>query len=451
MTDSWKTALVLGLGESGEAAARLLRAEGVAVTVADGAETPALREKVARLAEEGVPVLVGAKELPAGPFDVAVISPGIPASSPWVAELNRRAVPVISELELGWRRRACRVVAITGSNGKSTAVKWLAESLAQAGLRAAPSGNYGDAICRVVRERPNLDWLVLEVSSFQLETVDEFRPEVGVLLNVLPNHLDRHGTMAAYTALKARLFARTRAGDTCLAPCVLREAVRGLAGGAGRWLAFGPEPESDYRWCDGRVWRGDAARADLRGTRFDNEILGPAAAAVVAAAEACGADAACVERAARVFEPLPHRMETAAESGGVRFINDSKATNIAAMVAALQMAGRPVRLIAGGLAKETDFTPARKALAAHARGVYLVGRAAEPMRQAWADVVPCELCGTLDRAVARAAEVAVEGETVLLSPACTSYDQYKNYGERGAHFIRCARERAAAGAPRTGA
>ena len=439
MTSAWNRALVLGLGESGEAAARLLRAEGVEVAAADGADTPALREKAGLLAREGVAVSLGAHPLPGGDFDVAVVSPGLPPASPWLQEIQRRGIPAVSELELGWSRRTCRVVAVTGSNGKSTAVKWLAESLEQAGLRAVPAGNYGAAICRVAREQPGLDWLVLEVSSFQLETVDAFRPEVGVMLNILPNHLDRHGSMEAYAALKARLFARALPSDICLVPAARRDEVRALSGGGGRWLTFGTGPESDYQWRNGRVWRGGAARADLRGTRFDNDVLGPAAAAVVAAAEACGAEAACVERAARAFQPLPHRMQKVAEGRGVWWVNDSKATNVAALVAGLRMAGRPVRLIAGGLAKETDFTPAREALRDVARGVYLIGRAAEAMRRAWADVVPCELCGTLDVAVRRAAENAVAGETVLLSPACTSYDQYKNYGERGEHFGRCAR------------
>ncbi|HOW97843.1 MAG TPA: UDP-N-acetylmuramoyl-L-alanine--D-glutamate ligase [Kiritimatiellia bacterium] len=434
-----KRALVLGLGESGEAAARLLRAEGAAVMAADGVDTPALREKAGRLSAEGIEVALGANPLPCGAFDLAVVSPGLPPASPWLQEVKRRGIPAISELELGWSRRSCRVVAVTGSNGKSTAVKWLAEALQQAGLRAMPAGNYGAAICRVVREQPGLDWLVLEVSSFQLETVDAFRPEVGVLLNILPNHLDRHGSMESYAALKARLFARTLPSDTCLVPAARRDEVRALSGGAGRWLAFGAGPESDYRWREGRVWRGGAACADLRGTRFDNDVLGPAAAAVVAAAEACGADAACAERAARDFQPLPHRMQKVAEGWGVWFVDDSKATNVAAMVAALRMAGRPVRLVAGGLAKETDFRPAREVLREFARGVYLVGHAAEAMRRAWSDAVPCVLCGTVDEAVRRAAKEAAAGETVLLSPACTSYDQYKNYGERGEHFARCAR------------
>ncbi|MBU1694675.1 MAG: UDP-N-acetylmuramoyl-L-alanine--D-glutamate ligase [Verrucomicrobia bacterium] len=436
------SALVLGIGESGAAAARLLRSEGVAVTAVDGADTPALREKAAVLTGEGIRVLTGASVLPDGPFDLGVVSPGIPASSPWVQTLARRGLPLLSELELGWCRRTCRVAAITGSNGKSTAIKWLAESLQQAGLRAAPGGNYGAAICRVVREQPDLDWLVLEVSSFQLETVNTFRPEVGVLLNVLPNHLDRHGDMAAYTALKARLFARAAPSDACIIPHALRGPVRELSGGAGRWITFGTEPDSDYRWQAGSVLQNGAMCADLKGTYFDNEILGPGAAAVVAAAVACGADPDDVGRAARAFQPLPHRMQKVAEAGGVWFVNDSKATNLAAMTGALRMAGRPVRLIAGGLAKETDFSPARHVLAASARGVYLVGRAAEAMRRAWADAVPCVMCGTLERAVERAAAEARPGETVLLAPACTSFDQFRNYEERGVRFVEYARNAA---------
>jgi UDP-N-acetylmuramoylalanine--D-glutamate ligase len=433
-------ALVCGLGESGEAAALLLRTEGSTVTVVDRGDTPALRARGGTLERQGVHVLLAASsDLPTDPFDVCIVSPGIAESSSWVAGARSRCIPVLSELELGWSRARSRMVAVTGSNGKSSAVKWLAESLQAAGLTAAPAGNYGPAMCRMVREQPNLNWLVLEVSSFQLETVDQFRPDVGILLNIHPNHFDRHKDLRTYTATKARLFAKMRPADTCIVHQPVMAEVRALAGGDGRWLSFGNGPAADYRYEEGRVLHKGSIRADLSGTYFGNPVLGLAAAAVIAGIEACGLDAGCAVRAARAFEPLPHRMEVVGEVGGVKYINDSKATNLSAMAAALRMLPGKTRLIAGGLVKENDFSFVKEVLAQKVVGVYLIGQASEVMASAWSDVVPCLRCGTLSAAVARAGRDASLGETVLLSPACASFDQFRNFEERGDCFTELVR------------
>ncbi|MFH0953045.1 MAG: UDP-N-acetylmuramoyl-L-alanine--D-glutamate ligase [Verrucomicrobiota bacterium] len=440
MMQSGSKALVLGLGDSGEAAAALLQAEGMQVTAIDKADSPELRARAQRLQGLGARVLLGAAGVPDGAFDLCVVSPGVPVASPWIADMSRRAVPVVSELELGWSRRTGRTVAITGSNGKSTAVKWFAESLQQAGLKAAPVGNYGPAVSKVVRERRDLDWLVLEVSSFQLETVRDFRPEVGILLNINPNHLDRHGDLPTYARMKARLFSRTTEKDVCIVHESLAAAVRPLAGGRGVWRTFGSTAAADYRYEAGRITREGKVLADVGGTYFGNEILGVTAAAVVAGIEACGADAGCVVRAARAFEPLPHRTELVAEFSGVRFINDSKATNLSAMSAALRMSPGRVRLIAGGLVKEKDFGFVKELLAEKVLGVYLIGLATEAMASAWSDVVPCFRCGTLDVAVRRARADARAGETVLLSPATASFDQFRNFEERGQRFAQLVKD-----------
>lgn len=435
-----RQALVCGLGGSGEAAARLLRSEGAEVTVIDQASTDALRAQASALGTLGVRVMLGAAKLPADRFDVCVVSPGVPASSPWLKEARERGLRVISELELGWARRRGRVVAITGSNGKSTAVKLFAESLRQAGLKAEPGGNYGPAVCKLVLEQPVLDWLVLEVSTFQLETVDEFRPDVGILLNIHPNHLDRHGDMATYTRLKARLFSRTTAKDTCLVHEDLLAGVRRLSGGGGAWRSFGTSEHADYRYENGRVFRGGRAAADFTDTCFANDVLGLAAAAVVGGLDACGVGPEGAVRAARAFKPLPHRMELVGEIRGVRFINDSKATNLSAVAAALRMSRGKVRLIAGGLVKEKDFSFVKELLAQRVQGVYLIGQASEAMASAWSDVVPCFRCQTLDVAVRKAGGDALAGETVLLSPACASFDQFRNFEERGQRFAGLVRD-----------
>lgn len=427
--------LVCGLGDSGCAAAEALLDAGVRVTAVDRDAGAALAARTRRLADAGARVVLGAGPLPDGRFDRCVVSPGLAWDSPWLADLRARGVPLQSELEYGWTLRRSRTVAVTGSNGKSTAVKWLAETLAAGGHTALACGNYGRPMTAAARTEPPPEWLVAEVSSFQLETVTAFRPEVGVLLNVLPNHLDRHHDMAAYTALKARLFAQAGPDDVAIVPQALAADIRRLAGGRGRWLTFGGEDGADYVFRGGRVLREGKPAADLSGTVFDHPVLGVNAAAVVAAVEACGLPGACAAAAARGFQTLPHRLQQLPSRRGVHFVNDSKATNLAALAAALRVLPGGVRLIAGGLSKETDFTPVLGLLRERARGVYLVGRAAEAMGAAWDRHVPCRLCKTLDVAVRQAWQDAQPGETILLSPACASYDQFRNYAERGECFI----------------
>ena len=426
--------LVCGLGASGDAAARLLLSEGSRVTLIDRSDSPELRKTADALEKAGAQILLGAGAVPDGSFDLCVISPGFSPKAPWVAEVRRRGIDVLSEMELGWSRRKGPVIAVTGSNGKSTAVKWLAESINQAGLRANPGGNYGPPVCRMVMEEPDLDYLVMEVSSFQLESVRAFRAEAGILLNLNPNHLDRHGDMHTYLSAKARLFSQTKPEDACVVPEDLLDRVRGLSGGRGRWITFGQSGKADYRFSKSAVRRGDTVVASFKGTRFDNEVLGLAAAAVVAALEARNIDPAGAVRAAEQFEPLPHRMQPVAEFRGVRFVNDSKGTNLSAMAAALAMTPGRVRLIAGGLVKENDFGFIKVLLAEKAAGIYLIGQASDDMASAWSDAVPCFKCGTLDVAVRKAWADAHPGETVLLSPACASFDQFRNFEERGERF-----------------
>ncbi len=443
MKTSYKTALVLGLGESGEAAAELLGAEGTAVTVLDRAGETALGDRARRLQSRGIRVLPGVETVPEEPFEVCIVSPGVPVTAPWIREVQRRGIPFVSELELGWSRRGkSRVVAVTGSNGKSTVVKWMAEILQMAGQRAQPAGNYGEAVSRAVLQEKDLDWLVLEVSSFQLETVRDFRADVGILLNVNPNHLDRHGDLSTYMALKARMFARTGAGDACVVHEPVIEKVRGLSGGKGKWISFGASATAYYQYAAGRVLAGGEPHADFRNTYFDNEILGVAAAAVVAGIRSCGYEATYAEKAARSFKPLPHRMEVTGRINGITFINDSKATNLSAMAAALRMLPGNVRLIAGGLVKEKDFSFVKEVLAKKAIGVYLIGQASEFMASAWSDVVPCFRCGTLEAAIRKARSDAKKGDTILLSPACASFDQFRNFEERGQRFARLMQDQA---------
>ncbi len=434
MAGGAQNALVLGLGASGVAAARLLRRQKAAVTAADAADNPVLRQTAAALRAEGCAVSVGAAGLPPGVFDLCVVSPGLPADSPWLRAAAARGIPVVSELAFGWRHLRARVLAITGSNGKSTLVKLCAEALARAGRRACPAGNYGRPACQVVLDGAEYDWVVLEVSSFQLEFPGEIRPDVAVLLNVLPNHLDRHGGMATYRNLKFRLFAALGAGNVgIMEPALLRRFDPPAS--AAQWLTFGRAPPADFIYRPGRVTGpGGAAVINLSGTVFDNPVLGAAAAAAAAAMQACGIAAPCLEAAAREFVALPHRMEAVGCAGGVRFINDSKATNMAAMCAALRALPGPLRLIAGGTGKGEPFGPAAALLRGKAAAVYLIGQSAPAMAEAWRGAVDCRICGTLDAACAAAWDDAGPGDTILLSPGCASFDQFRNFEERGQRF-----------------
>lgn len=427
-------ALVLGLGASGESAARLLAGEGSGVTVVDQAESEELTQRRDALRALDVRVELGATMLPDENFDVCVVSPGVTPGSAWLAEMKKRGTKILPEFELGWSRRKARVVAVTGTNGKSTMVKWIADTLNEAGQVAVPCGNYGYPVCSAVIDHGDAAWLVIEISSFQLENVDAFRPDVGLLLNLLPNHLDRHGTMDDYTSAKSRLFAHTIATDACIVHEPLLERIRELSGGAGHWISFGETRASEYVYRSGRVQRAGKNVANLEGTYFANDVLGCNAAGGVAALESCGVPSKFAVQSAMHFEPLPHRMQPVRDFEGVKFVDDSKATTLTALSAGLRMCTGKARLVAGGLLKENDLDSVKKVLAERASAIYLIGRASETMFKAWSGIVSCVICETLDRAVTQAWRDARSGETVLLSPGCASFDQFRSYAERGDRF-----------------
>lgn len=433
LPDPDKKALVLGLGSSGMAAARLLRRRGVAVTAVDAkAPDAAARSALDAMGAACLAPCGDALEADAG---FAVASPGVRADGPWIRELRARGVPVMAEAELGWLcRGTARVLAVTGSNGKSTLVKLCAETLAKAGFRAVPAGNYGLPVCEAV-EQAAWDWLVIEVSTFQLETMERFRPEAGILLNLHPNHLDRHGTMEVYAGLKARLFARLEAGDTALVHEGALRFLPRLDCGAGTLRLFGAGPLAEVRYADGRIsGLRDGRCVSVRGTPFDNGILGVAAAAAAGAMDAIGVDPAALESAAAAFEMLPHRMQTVREIRGVRFVDDSKATNLAAVAAALEMTPAPVRLIAGGMLKESDVKSIKDLLVKKCVKVYGIGKTAPILKKEWGEWLLFEDCHVLEQAVQKAWREANAGETVLLSPGCSSFDQFKSFEDRGEQF-----------------
>lgn len=433
----YSKALVCGLGASGVAAARLLRAEHTEVRGVDERDTSETRVRAQELVTLGCVVDLGVSQAPTDDFDVAVVSPGWALDEPFLSALRGRGIPLIAEMELGWSRFRGRTLAVTGSNGKSSVVKALASAFGAAGHSAIPCGNYGQPVCQAVMDSPAANWLVIEVSSFQLETCRAFRPDVGLLLNILPNHLDRHGTMAAYAQLKARMFSRQQPDDVALVPPEWLERFRAWSGGQGAWTTFGAESEATIGYSPGRI-AGQGRAIDIHGSLFDNAVLGPNAAGLFGAARGAGVAPEHIRKALLQFEPLPHRARRIGEYDGVVYVDDSKATNLSAMMASLRMQDRPVWLIAGGRPKETDFTAAIPVLRERVRGVFLIGEAAAAMEAAWGQEVSCQVCGTLEHAVGTARMAARPGDCILLAPACTSYDQFRSYVERGDAFGRWA-------------
>jgi len=374
-------ALVYGLGRSGRAAAERL-------------DDPVLVDRT--LGNEGDLALLDG-------VDVVVKSPGVPGDVPLVAQARRRGVPVWSEVELGYRLLAphgTKLVGVTGTNGKTTTTELLGAIFRAAGRDVAVAGNVGTPLTSVHRA----EWVVCELSSFQLEDVHELACDVAVLLNLEPDHLDRHGSFDAYRAAKLRIFERARA----------KVVPRGLG-------------------VDGTVFSADdplPAEPLIRG-RHNREN----AAAATAAARAAGIADEHIAAGLRTFPGVPHRLELVAERDGVRYVNDSKATNVAAALRALDAyAEEPVHLILGGSPKGEDFAPLAAAIGPNVRSVHLVGAEAERLR----DAVGGDVDATLDRAVEHAAELARPGDVVLLSPACASFDQFRNFEDRGEAFRRLA-------------
>jgi len=446
---------VLGFERSGRALADALLSRGVSVAVGDrrdASEFPGLgpfREKGAKFFLGGPPpsFLEGA--------DWLAISPGVPMSSPAVAAARSRGIPVLAEIEIAWRIAEAeapgrnRWIAVTGTNGKSTTTTWIADMLLRAGRRTALAGNIGAPLSGFLGEPRGRDF-VCEVSSFQLEAVERFRADVAVLTNVTPDHLDRYPSFAAYTDAKARLFALqssdgvavVNADDPVSAGVPVRArrllfSRRGRPSGPGTWLGGGAI-WSDASGDAHRVL--DASRLSLPGAHNAENAL-----AAVAAAESLRVPQAAIEGALTEFRGLPHRTQLVAEAGGVRWVDDSKGTNVDAVLKSLE--GFPpssVILILGGRDKHGDFAALRPLVHRVASRVLTIGEAAVPIEKALSGAAPIEPCDAMPTAVARAAALARPGDTVLLSPACASFDQYRNYEERGDHFASLARAAAEA-------
>jgi UDP-N-acetylmuramoylalanine--D-glutamate ligase len=402
--------LVLGLARSGQAAALALRRRGEEVIGIDASP----EVDTSRLAEAGVELHLGTEEerLLDG-VETLIKSPGVPGETPLVAAARARGIPVWSELELGARLLQNPIVAVTGTNGKTTTSELLGVMLG-----APVAGNVGRALTELDGEVEPGAPVVCEVSSFQLEDIHDFRPRVAVLLNLEPDHLDRHGSLDAYRQAKLRIFENQEEGDTAIVPVGFDEIP-----GRARRIEFEPS---------------DPLPAEPRIPGAHNREN---AAAAVAAARALGIADETLGNALRTFPGVPHRLELVAEARGVRYVNDSKATNTAAARRAVAAYEEPLHIILGGQGKGESYTDLALDLVGRAKRAYLIGETAGAIAVALELAgVDHELSGDLETAVRSAAKNARAGEVVLLAPACASYDQFRDFEERGESFKRLVAE-----------
>jgi UDP-N-acetylmuramoylalanine--D-glutamate ligase len=433
--------LVVGLARSGIAAAHALRERGEEVIGVDASAPPGLDPLAAdgvevHVDEDGVALLEGVRAV--------VKSPGVPLTAPVIAAARSRELPVLGELELGWRMLENEFIAVTGTNGKTTTVELIGHIHREAALQVAVAGNVGAAVSGLVGAIDASATVVCEASSFQLEDTLAFAPEAAVLLNISPDHLDRHGTLDAYAEAKLKLFARQDEDDVAVVPSALlasglgRDAkpIEGRLGNARRVL-FGAGPGDALLERGGELrWNGRPllARSELR-LRGRHNLENAMAAATVCLARGVAHDA--VVAGLTSFAGVAHRLEEVVVRDGVTYVNDSKATNVASTLVALDAladAG-PIHLILGGQGKGQDFTPLRTAVERTCRVIYVIGEDGPAIAGTIAaGPVPVRECVDLDRAVEEARRAAVAGEVVLLSPACASFDQFTDFEARGERF-----------------
>ncbi len=448
-----KRVLVVGLGKSGVASALFLKAQGARVAVSDTKSGDELRNEIPVLLDHGITVETGGHgDRTFRGQDLIVVSPGVPVDAPPLVQAKAQGVSVIGEIELAGRFLPGPIVAITGSNGKTTTTTLAGEIMTAAGFPALVGGNIGTpAISLAERVRPETV-IVLEVSSFQLETIQTFRPKVAVVLNVTPDHLDRHRTFEAYADAKARIFENQQASDFAVlnaddATCV---AMAGRTQAQVFWFSRQKEVQQGAWVRDGNIlFRGGAGPASsqreimqvseipLKGAHNLENVL-----AAVCAGVLMGCAPEKIRQAVRDFKAVEHRLEFVASIGGVDYYNDSKATNVDATIKALESFPANIHLILGGKDKGSDYTVLNDLLRQRVKRVYTIGAAAAKIESQikGSDIVHAE---TLEHALRKAHAAAQPGDVVLLAPACASFDQFKNYEHRGQTFKEIVRALAA--------
>ena len=423
---------VLGAGLSGTAAASLLKSEGADVTVLDSApEGQLLKSTLDNLRAQGIGIVAGpAAESDSTHYDFVVLSPGIDPASALARNFSDRGLEIIGELELGWRHCTLPVIAVTGTNGKTTTTELLAQMLNACGQRTIACGNIGKPLCEVVRRQQDYDVLTVEVSSFQLETIQSFHPVIAIWLNFAPDHLDRYRSVWEYREAKLRIFENQREQDFAII-----NAAEKLRNVRARRITFSAYTDrADFRLAEGSIVFDNEvvlrlSDAKLRGSHNIENLM-----ATLAAGRARGLSFARMVPALLSYEPRPHRCEFVRTVAQVDYINDSKATNLDAVEKALAAQNRPVILIAGGKDKGFNFEPLRSLVATKVKRAVLIGEMAGRIERDWQDAVACEKANSLADAVERAHAAAQPGDIVLFSPGTSSFDMFKSYADRGDQF-----------------
>ena len=435
-----KRVLVVGLARTGVVVSLFSAGYGATVTATDERPASELAETAARLGAAGISLELGGHI--AATFlnqDLVVVSPGVSSKLPGLEDARKRGIPVWSEIELAWRFLRGKLVAITGSNGKTTTTSLVAHILQTAKIPVLVGGNIGVPLLSRVESSTDATVTVAEISSFQLETIEAFRPEIGVLLNITPDHLDRHATFDEYARAKMRMFENQIERDAAILNADDPEITRRMPSrphiywfSRQKRVATGAFVRDDQIIFRHEGFEAPLARRDqipLRGLHNLENVLAACSAAYLA-----GADPAAIAAGVKTFQGVEHRLEFVAEIRGVSYYNDSKATNVDAALKAIEAFPGRLIVILGGKDKGNPYAPLREPLRARARLALLIGAAAEKIAAELGGGVPVEIAGTIDRAVSLAAEQAQPGDVVLLAPACSSFDQFENYEHRGRAF-----------------
>lgn len=444
-----KRVLVVGLGKSGIAAAMFLRQQGARVTVSDARSATALAEEIPALLEAGIMVESGGHGLLTfRRQDLIVISPGVPLDTPEVKQVISFGVPVIGEIELASRFLKGRILAITGSNGKTTTTTLVGKILAEGGLPTLVGGNIGTPVINLIPESSDETVNVLEVSSFQLETIEQFRPWIAVVLNITPDHLDRHGSFENYAAMKTRITENQQADDFLVLNGEDKPTQMVAAKTKAQIFWFStrrPIKQGTFVYGESIVFvPREGAKAEpimpvaeipLKGSHNVENVL-----AAICAARLAGVPAEKIRASVASFKAVEHRLEFVRTVEGVDYFNDSKATNVDAAMKAIAAFPGGIHLILGGKDKDSDYTMLSPLLQERVKAVYTIGSAAEKIERQLHGVVKMVGAGTIDVAVHEAAKSAIPGDVVLLAPACSSFDQFENYEHRGRTFRRIVQE-----------
>jgi UDP-N-acetylmuramoylalanine--D-glutamate ligase len=449
-----KKVLVVGLGKSGLAAALFLRRQGAQVTVSDLRSAQALSKEIPSLLEAGISVEAGGHGLLTfRRQDLIVVSPGVPLLTPELVQVRNLGLPIIGELELAARFLQGNVLAITGSNGKTTTTTLCGEIFSAAGLKTVVAGNIGVPVIETVDQSNPAAWSVLEVSSFQLETTESFHPHIAVILNITPDHLDRHGSFENYVRMKEKIFANQTGDDYLILngddPVTQQAASRTRS--QVLWFSRSKIVRRGTFLMNGMLMFRPSEQASplpvvpladipLKGEHNIENVLAAVCAACVA-----NIPAQTIARAVGSFHAVEHRLEFVAAIHGVDYYNDSKATNVDATAKAIASFPGNIHLILGGKDKNSDYAQLNALLRARVKAVYTIGSAAEKIEGQIAGVTRVVHSGTLEAAVDQAANQAVAGDVVLLAPACSSFDQFENYEHRGRVFKQAVMARQGAG------